>query len=121
MMMSRTIGTSTTSASYDDHWLIPVLKDARQLNPQLKIVASPWTAPKWLKTSGVSGDLGGGSLVDDQRTYDTYANYFVKFLQEYEEKGDACTWTTSLCRMSLCTEGVAPCLVAGSRPTLWPV
>jgi hypothetical protein len=40
------------STAHDDSYILPVLRRALQINPSLKIVASPWTAPLWLKTGG---------------------------------------------------------------------
>ena len=50
------------------------------LNPQLKVIATPWSPPAWMKTND---SLIGGRLIDDPRIYDAYARYFVKFVQAY--------------------------------------
>jgi glucosylceramidase len=55
--------------------VIPVLKEILAINPKIKILGSPWSAPAWMKTNG---DLKGGSLKPEY--YDTYAQYFVKFI-----------------------------------------
>lgn len=66
--------------------LIPVLKKIIALNPSIKIVACPWTAPVWMKT-GTTGNNGfkGGSL--NPAYYDAYAKYFVKYLQAMKAEG----------------------------------
>ena len=46
-------------------------------------MASPWSAPAWMKQN--SSLLGGGSLKEDM--YETYADYLVKFVSEYKKLG----------------------------------
>jgi glucosylceramidase len=72
------------SIAHDQAQILPLLRRARSLNPQLKIMASPWSAPAWMKTSQ---SLIGGSLIDDARIYQAYALYFAKFLQAYAAAG----------------------------------
>ena len=56
----------------------------RELNPGLKVMATPWSPPAWMKT----GDsLVGGRLKDDPRVYQAYADYLVKFVQAYAAEG----------------------------------
>lgn len=70
----------------DLRYVIPVLKEILQINPEVKVMAVPWTAPVWMKT-GTQGNGGykGGSLAPEH--YDTYARYFVKYLQAMEAEG----------------------------------
>jgi glucosylceramidase len=72
------------SIAHDESEILPLLRQARALNPRLQILASPWSPPAWMKTNG---SLVGGSLVADSRVYDAYALYFVKFVQAYERAG----------------------------------
>jgi glucosylceramidase len=62
--------------------LIPVLKEILTLNPQLKIMGSPWSAPVWMKTNNA---VKGGSLKTEY--YTVYANYFVKYIQQMAAEG----------------------------------
>jgi glucosylceramidase len=62
--------------------LIPVLKKILEINPEIKILGSPWSPPVWMKTNGISK---GGSLKPEY--YDAYALYFVKYIQEMKEEG----------------------------------
>ncbi len=62
--------------------LIPLLKDILKINPSLKIMASPWSAPAWMKTNS---NLKGGSL--KREYYQTYANYFVKYINAMMQEG----------------------------------
>ena len=64
--------------------VIPVLKEILAANPALKILASPWSPPLWMKTNH---DSVGGSL--DPRFYDAYARYFVKYIQGMQAEGIA--------------------------------
>ncbi|MBN2064079.1 MAG: hypothetical protein JW745_04680 [Sedimentisphaerales bacterium] len=66
------------SIAYDEQYIIPALKEIRAINPELKIMASPWSPPRWMKQGG---ELGRGRLKED--VYETYAGYFVKFIQAY--------------------------------------
>jgi glucosylceramidase len=70
------------SIAHDQAYIIPVLREALAINPRLKIVASPWSAPGWMKTSG---QLIGGRLLPS--SYASLAKYFVKFVQAYEAAG----------------------------------
>lgn len=66
--------------------LIPILKKILAINPNIKILACPWTAPTWMKSSpiGANGFMGG-SL--NTAYYSTYANYFVKYIQAMKAQG----------------------------------
>lgn len=62
--------------------LIPILKQILAINPDVKILGSPWTAPVWMKTQNSSV---GGSL--KPQYYSAYAKYFVKYVQEMKAEG----------------------------------
>lgn len=62
--------------------LIPVLKEILAINPTLKIMGSPWTAPLWMKTNNTSV---GGSL--KREWFDAYALYFVRYIQAMRAEG----------------------------------
>ena len=62
--------------------LIPLLKQILLINPNIKIMASPWSAPVWMKDNNSSK---GGSL--QSQYYNTYAKYFVKYIQQMQAKG----------------------------------
>ncbi|MDC3397420.1 beta-glucosidase, partial [Flavobacteriales bacterium] len=57
--------------------LIPLIQDILSINPSLKLMASPWTAPTWMKTNNA---WIGGSL--DPQYYTAYSHYFLRYLQE---------------------------------------
>jgi glucosylceramidase len=62
--------------------VIPVLKEVLTINPKIKILASPWTAPAWMKDND---NVKGGSLKKDN--YAIYATYWVKYLQGMKSEG----------------------------------
>jgi glucosylceramidase len=62
--------------------LIPVLKEILAINPNIKIMGSPWSAPLWMKTNNNSK---GGSLKPEY--FDAYAKYFVKYIQGMKTEG----------------------------------
>jgi len=76
----------TTLASFDFSpaklYMVPVMKDILTINPQIKVMLCPWTAPAWMKTSN---SLFSGHLKDDM--FDVYADYFVKFTQAFQAEG----------------------------------
>lgn len=68
--------------AHDLNDIIPLLKEALALNPEIKLMASPWSPPAWMKTSG---SMIGGELKEE--CYESYAEYFVKYIQAYSEQG----------------------------------
>lgn len=62
--------------------LIPVLKAIIAINPAIKILGSPWSAPAWMKTNN---NLSQGSL--DTANYAVYARYLVKYIQAMKAQG----------------------------------
>jgi len=70
------------SLSQDLKDVVPVIKEILAINPDIKILGSPWSAPVWMKTNN---NIRGGSL--KKECYDVYARYFVKYLQAMKEQG----------------------------------
>nr|WP_237487888.1 glycoside hydrolase family 30 beta sandwich domain-containing protein [Hufsiella arboris] len=62
--------------------MIPILKKIIQLNPNIKILGSPWSAPLWMKDKN---SFVGGSLKPEY--YAVYANYLVKYIQAMKAEG----------------------------------
>ena len=88
----------------DQNYLFPILKEIYAINPDVKIIASPWSCPKWMKCqmpggnswnySNFNADVKeeidfdswtGGRLKPS--CYDEYAEYFVKWVQTMEKEG----------------------------------
>ncbi|MFC5032889.1 glucan endo-1,6-beta-glucosidase [Streptomyces sp. So13.3] len=72
------------SIAHDQQQILPLLRQAKRLNPQLTVMATPWSPPAWMKDSG---SLVGGHLKDDPAVYQAYARYLVKFVQAYASAG----------------------------------
>ena len=70
------------SLAPDREHLIPVLREILAINPDLKLLGSPWSPPAWMKTNEATK---GGSLRPEY--YDAYAQYFVKYLQGMRAEG----------------------------------
>jgi glucosylceramidase len=79
---STDVNLQKFSISMEEKDLIPVLKKIIALNPNIKILACPWSAPAWMKTPNT---LSGGSL--QTQYYGVYANYFVKYIQAMSTEG----------------------------------
>jgi len=74
----------------DKRDLFPVLREILAINPGLKIMASPWTCPRWMKVNNLTdlqpfNSWTSGQLNPDY--YQDYATYFVKFIQAMEQEG----------------------------------
>jgi glucosylceramidase len=70
------------SIDHDRPYLIPRLQEARTINPALKILGSPWSAPAWMKSSG---SINRGTL--QTQFFDAYALYFTLFVEGYAQAG----------------------------------
>ncbi len=84
---------SRISINHDRKYIIPMLREARAINPGIQIIGSPWSAPAWMKTNG---DLNG--ITAEEKAvgktnrlkpdcFDVYADYFVKYIQAYAAEG----------------------------------
>ncbi|WP_329015452.1 ricin-type beta-trefoil lectin domain protein [Streptomyces sp. NBC_01601] len=78
--------------------VLPLTKQARRLNPDLTVMASPWTAPAWMKDSG---SLNGGWLKTED--YGAYASYFVKYLQGWRDQGVPVSYVTAQNEPTCCS------------------
>ncbi|NDV80579.1 glycoside hydrolase family 30 beta sandwich domain-containing protein [Bacteroides sp. 51] len=90
----------------DRYILIPYIKAALQKNPDMKIFASPWCPPAWMKSNNhYAGNTNGNGTdyngMPEEKITETpttafkmergylksYALYFTKFIQAYEKEG----------------------------------
>ena len=69
--------------SRDKQAVIPMIKDAVNTAGEIFLFSSPWSPPAWMKDSNEM--LHGGKL--KKELYSVWANYFVKFIKEYEKAG----------------------------------
>lgn len=70
------------SLAEDEKHVIPVLKQILAIDPKIKILASPWSAPPWMKTTDT---FKAGVLKPEY--FQAYANYFVKYIQGMQANG----------------------------------
>lgn len=75
---------------YDKRDLFPILKEIKAINPEVKIMASPWSCPKWMKVNNLKELKPFDSWTSGQlnpKYYQDYAAYFVKYIQAMEKEG----------------------------------
>jgi len=70
------------SIDMDKRNMLPCVKEALAINPEVKVMASPWSPPGWMKTSG---SIIGGELKPE--CYQAYGEYFANFVQAYAKEG----------------------------------
>jgi glucosylceramidase len=80
-------GQTDTALKYfdlgpDTYNVVPLLKEIVTINPKIQTIATPWSAPVWMKTNDSSI---GGSL--NPEYYKVYAQYFVKYIQAMQDNG----------------------------------
>lgn len=70
----------------DLKWKIPFIQTAKNLSKKsISLFASPWSAPKWMKTN--NDFKGNGTLIGPEggKYYQAWANYYLKFFQAYKK------------------------------------
>ncbi len=87
----RNVHQRIINESYD---LLPMIKEAQSINPDIKIVASAWTAPAWMKDiedwyvpGSPENDWQGTGGRLKKEYVQTYADYLVKYLEAYKQEG----------------------------------
>ncbi|HUA99088.1 MAG TPA: glycoside hydrolase family 30 beta sandwich domain-containing protein [Terracidiphilus sp.] len=83
-------GLTHFSLAHDQQSIIPLLQKALAIDPQIRIMLTPWSPPGWMKTSGSM--LGLDPATRQPSTlrpefYQAYANYLVKTIQGYQAAG----------------------------------
>jgi glucosylceramidase len=78
----RDLGLTKFSIEHDRAYIIPLLKEALAVNPNLKVMGTPWSPPGWMKTSQ---SMIYGALLPE--AYPAFAKYFVKYINAYSEAG----------------------------------
>lgn len=78
-------GLRQFSIAHDEADILPLIRQAKALNPGLTVMATPWSPPAWMKTGrSLIGSKGG---ILRPSCYSAYAQYFVKFIEAYEQAG----------------------------------
>ena len=70
------------SVKRDEEYIIPVIKEILEINPDLFIFSSAWTPPAWMKTGN---SIFGGYFL--RKYVEAYSEYYLKFLMSYKEHG----------------------------------
>ena len=83
------------SASHDDAYIFPALREALRLNPAITVMATPWSPPAWMKTgthpepgaasSTTTETMNGGTLRPEAES--AYAAYLVRSVQAFQSAG----------------------------------
>jgi glucosylceramidase len=127
-------GMATFSIERDRQRLIPYIKAALALAPDLRLWASPWTPPAWMKQNN---STDGGRIRNEPPVLKAYALYLARFVEEYAREGIAihslhpqnepgyeqtyptCLWTPELLR-DFVGDYLGPMLVErGVRSEIW--
>ena len=94
------------STANDHDTLIPYINAAQAIRPDLRVWASPWSPPSWMKKGGhyaqatawpgqpsngirpdQLGHEGTDSFIQDDRYFDAYARYFRRYVEDYAKAG----------------------------------
>ena len=73
----------------ETQYLFPILDEIYDINPNVQIIGSPWSCPRWMKM-GVNGSTGYNSWTSGRLNplhYSDYATYFVKWIQAMQGRG----------------------------------
>ena len=70
------------SVERDEKYIIPMIKEILEINPDIYLFASPWSPPGWMKTGG---SMYGGYM--REQYVDCYADYMIKFIKAYAKHG----------------------------------
>ena len=89
------------SVTHDTAYIIPLVKRALSINPNMRVVALPWSPPAWMKTNGTLnggmsagtinagtmnvGNMNGGNM--NPAYFPSLAQYFVDFVHAYQQQG----------------------------------
>jgi glucosylceramidase len=73
----------TFDISHEDKWVVPMIKKALAYEPNLKLLASPWSPPAWMKSNNNMNF--GGTLLPE--FYQPWANYYIKYFEEMKKRG----------------------------------
>lgn len=70
------------SIAHDQAYILPLIQQIKALNPQMKLLATPWSPPGWMKSTD---SMNSGTLLTT--AYTPFANYLVKYLRAYQAAG----------------------------------
>jgi glucosylceramidase len=91
---STDLNMASFSIDRDKQKLIPYIKAALAVKPDIRFWASPWTPPTWMKTGPYNPNTGashsnfdGGVMKSDDATLKAYAQYLIKWVQAFKDQG----------------------------------
>jgi glucosylceramidase len=119
------VALTSFSIAHDEQYKIPLIKKAMEAaNGDIKLYISPWSPPAWMKKN--KNMLQGGSL--ESQYYQTWANYFVKFIKAYEAQ-DIPVWGLTVQNEPMAKQTWESCIYTAEEerdfikkylgPTLW--
>lgn len=95
----------------DEEALLPLLRAARAVAPQpIKLLASPWSPPAWMKTTGKM--VRGGQLRPECRA--AWALYFARYVQAYRKLGFP-IWAVTVQNEPEATQSWESCIYTGEE------
>lgn len=74
----------------ETEYIIPVMKEILAINPDVKVISAPWTAPRWMKVNNLTDLQPFESWTSGQLNpslYQDYATYFAKWIKAFEDNG----------------------------------
>lgn len=74
----------------ENKYIIPILKEILAINPNIKILGSPWTPPRWMKVNNLIDLQPFNSWTSGHLNpiyYQDYATYFVKWIRAMKDNG----------------------------------
>jgi O-glycosyl hydrolase len=74
------------SIAHDEGYIVPTMREALALNPGMFTLASPWTAPAWMKENNRLDNVGHSGVLEPAM-YGVFARYIVKFIEAYQREG----------------------------------
>lgn len=94
------------SLARDDHWVVPMAKEIRAVNPDVFFFAAPWSPPAWMKTTNnfVDGNFRDGCE-------QAMANYLAAYVREMDRRGIRIGAVTAQNEAALSTRGTYPSCV----------
>jgi glucosylceramidase len=98
------------SIAHDRETILPTLREAREVNPDLFLLASPWSPPGWMKANG---SMLGGSM--RKSSFAPYAGYLLKFLEAYKAEGVAVDAITTQNEVDTDQDGKMPACLWGQE------
>ena len=96
--------------AHDRDYILPMLREALQINPDLFLFSAPWSPPGWMKSNG---SLLGGSM--RKKYFASYAQYFVKFLEAYKAEGVHIGAVTTQNEVDADQDGAMPAAIWGQE------